>query len=67
LLRAGNAQEAERVFRDGVNRSPRNGRMLFGLMESLRAQKKNEEADWVRKEFEAAWAKADVKLKIEEV
>jgi len=67
LLRAGNAAEAERVFREGVNRSPRNGRMLFGLMESLRAQKKTEEADWVRKEFEAAWTKADVKLKIEEM
>jgi tetratricopeptide (TPR) repeat protein len=67
LLRAGNAVEAERVFRDGVERSPRNGRMLWGLMESLRAQQKAEEAEWVRKEFEAAWAKADVKLKVEEM
>jgi hypothetical protein len=67
LLGAGNAAEAERVFRDGVNRSPRNGRMLFGLMESLRAQQKTEEAEWVRKEFAAAWAKADIKLKVEEL
>ena len=67
LLRAGNAAEAERVFRDGVNRSPRNGRMLFGLMESLKAQQKIDEAAWVRKEFEAAWAKADIRLKIEEL
>lgn len=67
LLRAGNADEAERVFRDGVNRSPQNGRMLFGLMESLRAQHKADQAEWVRKEFDAAWAKADVKLKIEEL
>jgi hypothetical protein len=67
LLRAGNAAEAERVFRDGVNRSPRNGRMLWGLMESLRAQQKTEESEWVRQEFDAAWAKADVKLKIEEM
>jgi len=64
LLRAGDATEAERVFRDGVDRSPRNGRMLFGLMESLRAQKKTEEAEWVRKEFDAAWTKADVNVTI---
>jgi tetratricopeptide (TPR) repeat protein len=64
LLRAGQAAEAETVFREGVHRSPRNGRMLFGLMESLRAQGKTEQADWVRKEYEAAWAKADVKLSI---
>jgi tetratricopeptide (TPR) repeat protein len=62
LVRAGQAAEAETVFREGVRRSPRNGRMLFGLMEALRAQGKNEQAEWVRKEYEAAWAKADVKL-----
>lgn len=65
LLRAGQAAEAEKVFRDGVRRSPRNGRMLFGLMESLKAQKRTEEAAWVEKEFAAAWAKADVKLSLE--
>jgi tetratricopeptide (TPR) repeat protein len=64
LLRAGQAAEAEAVFREGVRRSPRNGRMLFGLMESLRAQGKTEQAGWVRKEYEAAWARADVKLTI---
>jgi tetratricopeptide (TPR) repeat protein len=67
LVRAGKAEDAEKVFREGLQRSPRNGRMLFGLMESLRAQKKNEQADWVRKEFDAAWAKADVKLRLEEM
>jgi Flp pilus assembly protein TadD len=67
LLRAGRAAEAEKVFREGVQRSPRNGRMLFGLMESLKAQKKNEEAGWVRREFEAAWAKADIKLRLEDL
>ena len=67
LLLAGRAAEAETVFREGVKRSPRNGRMLFGLMESLRAQGKNQDADWVQREFDAAWAKADVTLKIEEL
>ena len=67
LLRAGQAAEAEKVFREGIRRSPKNGRMLFGLMESLKAEGKTEEAGWVQKEFEAAWAKADVKLRIEEM
>jgi tetratricopeptide (TPR) repeat protein len=67
LLRAGRAAEAEAVFREGNRRSPRNGRMLFGLMESLRAQHKTEAAEAVRREFEAAWAKADIKLRIEDL
>ena len=64
---AGKAAEAETAFREGVKRSPRNGRMLFGLMESLRAQGKDQDADWVRREFDAAWAKADITLKVEEL
>ena len=67
LLRAGQAAEAEKVFREGVRRSPKNGRMLFGLMEALKSQGKAEEAGWVQKEFEAAWAKADVKVQLEDM
>ncbi len=67
LLLAGKAADAESVFRMGVKLSPHNGRMLFGLMESLRAQGKNQDADWVKREFDTAWAKADVTLKIEEL
>jgi hypothetical protein len=62
LLRAGNAADAEQVFREGVRRSPRNGRMLFGLVESLKAQGKP--VDSVQKEYDAAWVKADVKLAV---
>ncbi len=65
LLRARRAAEAETVFREGIARVPRNGRMLFGLMESLRAQGKNDAAELVRREFDAAWQKADVKLTID--
>jgi tetratricopeptide (TPR) repeat protein len=67
LLRAGRKSDAEAVFREGIRRSPRNGRMLFGLMESLKAQNKTEAAEAVRREYEAAWAKADVKLRIEDL
>ena len=67
LVRANQPAEAEKVFREGVRRSPKNGRMLFGLMESLRAQNKTEDASWVEKEFNAAWSKADVKLKLDDL
>ena len=67
LLRAGRATEATRVFREGLRRSPRNGRMLFGLVESLKAQRKFSEAALVKREFDAAWTRADVRLRIEDL
>jgi tetratricopeptide (TPR) repeat protein len=67
LLRAGKAAEAEQAFRAGLRRSPRNGRMLFGLMTSLEAQNNNDAAALVRREFDRAWKKADVTLKIDDL
>jgi hypothetical protein len=64
LLRSGQNEEAERVFRDGIRKSPRNGRMLFGLMETLKAQGKTAAAAMVQREFESAWKKADVPLRL---
>ncbi|HEY6248588.1 MAG TPA: hypothetical protein VI685_01430, partial [Candidatus Angelobacter sp.] len=37
LLVSGNAAEAERVFRDDLERNPRNPRSLFGFREALKA------------------------------
>ncbi|MDQ1473827.1 MAG: hypothetical protein QOJ99_5307, partial [Bryobacterales bacterium] len=66
MLQAGDAPGAETVFREGVGRSPMNGRMLFGLIASLKAQNKSAAAAMVQKEFEVAWKGADLNLKIEE-
>src|SRR5260370_12857485 len=44
LVRSGNAAEAEKVFRADLERNRHNGRSLFGLMESLKAQKKLSDA-----------------------
>jgi tetratricopeptide (TPR) repeat protein len=55
LLRIGEAEEAETVFRENLKRYPRNGRTLFGLMESIKLQKKESDAEWIKKEFENAW------------
>jgi hypothetical protein len=67
LLRAGNYAEAERVFRADLERNKRNGRSLFGLLETLKAQKKTEAVSAVQKEFEAAWKNADTKLTVAEL
>jgi tetratricopeptide (TPR) repeat protein len=67
LLRAGNYGEAERVFRADLERNKRNGRSLFGLFETLKAQKKTEAARAVQKEFAAAWKNADTKLTVAEL
>jgi tetratricopeptide (TPR) repeat protein len=55
LLRHGRAAEAESVFRKDLEINPRNGRSLFGLIESLKAQGKGVGVEWVKKEFEDAW------------
>ncbi len=62
LLLAGNAAEAESVLREGLRRSPRNGYLLFGLLEALKAQRKDFEE--VRREFKTAWAKSDIVLSL---
>ncbi len=67
LLAAGRPAEAEAAFRATLKKHPRNGRALFGLMESLQAQKKTEAAAWVRREFEAAWRKAQVAVRVEDL
>ena len=67
MLRDGQAAEAEKVFREDLQRNPRNGRSLFGLWQSLLAQKKTTDADWARREFMVAWKSADTQLRIEDL
>ncbi len=67
LLQGGRYAEAEAVFRDDLGRNPRNGRSLFGLLSSLKAQGKVAEAGQVRRQFETAWARADGPLTIDDL
>jgi tetratricopeptide (TPR) repeat protein len=62
LLQAGRAEEAEAVYREDLKRNPENGWSLYGLLRSLQAQKKKEEAAEAEQRFRKAWARADVKL-----
>lgn len=64
LLISGNPQAAEKVFREDLNRNPRNGRSLFGLWKSLEAQNKTYDASLVKRQFDTAWKNADTKLDV---
>jgi len=64
LLMDGRFPEAEKVFRADLERNPRNGRSLFGLWESLKAQKRDADAAWVKRAFDQAWRAADVTLSV---
>jgi tetratricopeptide (TPR) repeat protein len=67
LLQAGRSPEAEQVFRDDLQRNPRNPRSLFGLREALKAQGRQHDAEWVGQQFDAAWKNADTKLRVEDL
>jgi tetratricopeptide (TPR) repeat protein len=67
LMYSGDYTGAEEAFRADLQRNRRNGRSLFGLMQSLKAQKKDYAAALVQREFESAWKNADTMLKIEDL
>jgi tetratricopeptide (TPR) repeat protein len=62
LLAAGRPAEAETVYWEDLRRNRENGWSLFGLLQALKAQNKNEDAALVEARFKKAWAKADVTL-----
>src|SRR5207248_9964068 len=64
MLGAGDAAGAETVFREALRRRPKNGRVLFGLIETLKAQNRMSAAAMVQQEFDAAWKGSDIRLKL---
>jgi tetratricopeptide (TPR) repeat protein len=62
LLEANRPAEAETVYWEDLKRNRENGWALFGLMQALKAQGKNEEASLVESRFKKAWARADITL-----
>lgn len=62
LLSAGRPAEAEQVYRDELQRNPDNGWSLFGLAQSLKAQRKAREAADAERRFTVAWRNADITL-----
>jgi tetratricopeptide (TPR) repeat protein len=62
LLRSGRFEDAERVYRDDLERLPGNGWSLFGLARCLDLQGKGAEAQRVRARWSEVWRDADVTL-----
>jgi len=63
LLEAKKPALAEQRFREDLNQYRKNGWSLYGLYQSLQAQGKKSDAMEAKKEFDKAFAKADITLK----
>ena len=63
LIQNGRFAEAEQVYREDLKKLPDNGWSLYGLAESLSAQKKDAvEAKATKAKFKKLWAKADTRI-----
>jgi tetratricopeptide (TPR) repeat protein len=67
LLMNGDAAGAEKVFREDLDRNPRNPRSLFGLQQALKAQDRNYDAGFVEEQFRKQWKGEAAGLKIEDL
>ena len=62
LLEAGQAADAEAVYREDLAWNHRNGWSTFGLLQALEAQGKDQEAALVQRQFDSIWRNADITL-----
>jgi tetratricopeptide (TPR) repeat protein len=62
LLEAGRADEAEAVFWEDLKKYPENGWALFGLLQALKAQRKDDDAALIEARFRKSFKDADVTL-----
>ena len=67
LLMTGDAAGAEKVFRADLDRNPRNPRSLFGLHQTLLQQKREYDAGFIQKQFDASWKGGAATLKLEDL
>jgi len=67
LLMKGDAQAAEKTFRDDLDRNPRNPRSLYGLQQTLKKQGRDYDAGCVQKQFDTSWKGGTNSLKMEDL
>ena len=67
LLMNGDSAAAEKVFREDLERHPRNPRSLFGLQQALKAQGKEYDAGFVQKQLQASWKGRNTQLKLDDL
>jgi tetratricopeptide (TPR) repeat protein len=59
--------EAEKVFREELERNPRNPRALFGLSESLKAQGKLVDAGFIDRQLKVEWKSPGAPLRVKDL
>ena len=62
LLRDGNARDAERVYREDLERHPGTGWSLYGLKQALTAEGRSADASVVEAQFREAWRHATISI-----
>ena len=67
MLLSGDAAAAEKVFREDLDRNPRNPRSLWGLRRALLLQKRDYDAGFVQKQFETSWKGGAQALKLDDL
>src|ERR1700733_2902287 len=67
LLMTGDAAEAEKVFRDDLDRNLRNPRSLWGFHQALLQQKREYDAGFIQKQFEGSWKGGAPALKLDDL
>jgi Tfp pilus assembly protein PilF len=67
LLMKGDSAEAEKVFREDLDRNPRNPRSLYGLEQTLKKQGRDYDAGFIEKQFNASWKGGTNALKLEDL
>jgi tetratricopeptide (TPR) repeat protein len=67
LLMNADSTGAEQVFREDLERNPRNPRSLWGLRQALLRQKRGDDAGFVQKQFEASWMGGAQALKLDDL
>jgi tetratricopeptide (TPR) repeat protein len=67
LLKNGDASGAEKVFREDLERTPRNPRSLWGLHEALLQQHRDYDAGFIKSQFETSWKAGTAQLKLDDL
>jgi tetratricopeptide (TPR) repeat protein len=67
LLMSGDATGAEKVFRDDLDKNLRNPRSLWGLHQALLQQKREYDAGFIQRQFEASWKGGASALKLDDL
>ena len=62
LLKSGNAAKAAMIFKEDLKENPNNHWALYGLYKALTQQKKMAEALGIKKQFDKAFAGADIPM-----